>query len=615
MKKVLLWVTAFTLGLASCQKSEVVDDVNAGSNELNFGVYQGKATRAGELMNDDLTQEGVSFPLHAYRGKQTETKTKYFDETLTYGQPETGKWNTSIPRFLPEGSADFLQFYAYYAHNKNTKKGDLAGATYNAIPSDALTTDAYPTLEYIIQKNGTTGTNPSGTDIDLVAASVNDNVGTSITIPFKHILSQINFGVKGYYGAKIKIGNIKINQVLKEGTFSFNPDPTKWGWTGQKTAEDYEYTFAGATNAAASAYTTPGGVENNSKWEDSNGESDNIYILGDGGNGGPGTGADAGKIWYVTAADDATQGSTIADRKTGLSNSLMLMPQSLTEGMDNAFVTFEYTITDLEDNIIIGGNDPEKGQFDLNMKKYTDAYANQWKPNLRYLYIIDFTGYLDGQKLTFDVDVETNPWENYNPDDGNDGIVLLSSTGQPMFKDVKEQITSTTSSDAKNNYTIKGGHVFSNIKWDWSYYTMKDKVFTVAGQTFTVDFSNVIFNENTITVTAPIGFTVSDAGIVGGKTNRTILTFTSIVAATVPDATGAVKDATITAASGIVYGADATWNIASPTNALTAGDYFIIDASAVWLNGWKLIVNAPTGYTLSGKYPKYKITKDAQPVP
>lgn len=608
MKKVLLWVTAFTLGLASCQKSEIVDDVNAGSNELNFGVYQGKATRAGELMNDDLTQEGVSFPLHAYRGKQTETKTKYFDETLTYGQPETGKWNTSIPRFLPEGSADFLQFYAYYAHNKNTKKGDLAGATYNAIPSGALTTDAYPTLEYIIQKNGTTGTNPSGTDIDLVAASVNDNVGTSITIPFKHILSQINFGVKGYYGAKIKIGNIKINQVLKEGTFSFNPDPTKWGWTGQKTAEDYEYTFAGATNAAASAYTTPGGVENNSKWEDSNGESDNIYILGDGGNGGPGTGADAGKIWYVTAADDATQGSTIADRKTGLSNSLMLMPQSLTEGMDNAFVTFEYTITDLEDNIIIGGNDPEKGQFDLNMKKHTDAYANQWKPNLRYVYIIDFTGYLNGQLLSFTVDVETNPWENY--DKPGEGFVYLSSTGQPVFNEVKDAIKKT--GDA---YSVAEGHVFSNITWDWSFYTMTDKVFTAAGQTFTVDFSKVIFNGNKITVKAPIGFTVSNLGVanVGSKT----LTFTSIAAVTKPTTAADVQVSgviPISTAGALYKATDGEWALSAPTATFDAGESFTIDASKVWLNGWEITITIPE-FKQSGKYPKYIMTKNAPTQP
>lgn len=611
MKKVLLWVTAFTLGLASCQKSEIVDDVNAGSNELNFGVYQGKQTRAGELMNDDLTKNGVSFPLHAYKGKQAGEKTLYFNETLTYkGTKPDGKWNTSIPRFLPEGDQFPLQFYAYYAYNKSAGEEVPKGIEYKEIPSDALDTDAYPTLKYTIQKNGT-GTNPSGADVDLVAATVNDNVGTSITIPFKHILSQINFGVKGYYGAKIKIGNIKINKVLKEGTFSFNPDPTKWGWTGQKTAENYEYTFAGAANAATSAYTTPGGV-NDSGWKDTDSESENTYILGDGGNGGPGTKSpNADNIWYVTGPTNATKGSTFTEGKTGLSNSLMLMPQSLEEGMDEAYVTFEYTITDLENNIIIGGDaKPAKGQFDLNMKKYTDAYANQWKPNLRYVYIIDFTGYLNGQLLSFTVDVETNPWENY--DKPGEGIVLLSSTGQPMFKDVKEQITSTTSSDAKNNYTIKGGHVFSNIKWDWSYYTMKDKVFTVAGQTFTVDFSNVIFNGNTITVTAPIGFTITNG--VASETNR-ILTFKSIADATMPDATGAMKDATITAASGIVYGADATWNIAPPTNALTAGDYFIIDASAVWLNGWKLIVNAPTGYTLSGKYPKYKITKDAPPVP
>lgn len=614
MKKVLLWVTAFTLGLASCQKSEVVDDVNAGSNELNFGVYQGKQTRAGELMNDDLEVDGVKFPLHAYKGKQAGAKTLYFNDTLTYeGTRPNGKWKTSIPRFLPEGDQFPLQFYAYYAYNKSAGKEVPEGITYIPIQENDLSkADAYPTLEYAIQKNGITGTNPSGADVDLVAATVNDNVGTSITIPFKHILSQINFGVKGYYGAKIQIKNIVIHQVFNDGTFSFNPDPLVWGWVRSTTTPitlfDYNYTFP--------AFTTPGATGNTGAWTNTNKEEEIRYIFGDGGNWGPGK---IDNIWYITGDGTSIQGSTIdlvPETPTAkLSNSLMLMPQKLTAGTKKAYVTFKYNIRDLDNNYVIGG--PQEGnmvdgQFDLNMGNTTNAYADTWKPNLRYLYIIDFTGYLDGQKLTFDVDVETNPWENYNPDDGNDGIVLLSSTGQPMFKDVKEQITSTTSSDAKNNYTIKGGHVFSNIKWDWSYYTMKDKVFTAAGQTFTVDFSKVIFNGNTITVTAPIGFTITNG--VASETNQT-LTFTSIVAATVPNATGAIKNATITAASGIVYGADATWNIASPNPALDAEEYFIIDASAVWLNGWKLIVNAPTDYTLSGKYPKYKITKDAPPVP
>lgn len=599
MKKVLLWVTAFTLGLASCQKSEVVDDVNAGSNELNFGVYQGKQTRAGELMNDDLTKDGVSFPLHAYRGEQTGKKTKYFDETLTYGQPEKGKWNTSIPRFLPEGSADFLQFYAYYAYNKSANKKNHTDITYEEIPSDALDTDAYPTLKYTIQKNETTGTNPSGADVDLVAATVNDNVGTSITIPFKHILSQINFGVKGYYGAKIQIKDIVIYKVFNDGIFSFNPDPLAWGWkriTTPITLSDYNYTFP--------AFTTPGATGSTGAWTNTNKEEEIRYIFGDGGNWGPGKKAD---IWYVTEENKTIKGEEIVvgspDNKDTprLSNSLMLMPQDLKEGMTEAYVQFKYNIRDLDNNYVIGGpgeSDMIEGKFDLSMGD-KGAYADKWKPNLRYLYIIDFTGYLDGQKLTFDVDVETNPWENY--DKPGEGIVYLSSTGQPVFKDVKDAIKANA-----GNYPVAKGHVFSNIKWDWSSYTMNKDVFDAVDQTFTVDFSEVIFNGNTVTVTAPKGFKVDK--VAGGVPATTKLTFTTLATPTAPETTTAVKDGTISADAGVLY-ANATWTLSAPSISLSSNESFIVDASKVWLNGHELTVTPPADYTLSGTYPKYKIVK------
>lgn len=499
MKKVLLWVTAFTLGLASCQKSEVVDDVNAGSNELNFGVYSGKATRAGELTNKDLYQDKVAFPLHAYKGAQVGEKTKYFSEVLTYSTtPAPGKWNTSIPRFLT-GDAP-LQFYAYYAIGTSAQ-GVLDGATYGE-PSD-LKTSTYPTLKYTIKA--------PDDQVDLVAATVNDHTSTSVTIPFKHILSQVNFGVKGYYGAKIEIKNIVINQVYKDGTFSFNPDPLKWGWVSQATREDYGYKFGNATTAAASSFKTPGiGSGDTDALKEK--ERDYTYIFGDGGKWGPGIGEDT---WYVQEDGNTIQGSKIIDGTTSkLKNSLMLMPQKLTADMTNAYVTFKYRICDLDPNKpgwIVGGADDgaantdlewEDGQFDLHMNDGTNIYyADEWKPNLRYVYIIDFTGFLDGQKLSFDVNVDAQPWENYNKPGDDDGIVLLSSLNGKVFDDNIKQLK------ADGTHSIEKGHLFSDITWNWSTFAMENS-FAVDAK-FTITFTDVKFNGRKITITPPFGFKVS----------------------------------------------------------------------------------------------------------
>lgn len=507
MKKILLGVTAFTLLLTSCQKSEVVDDVNAGKGQLNFGIYQGKASRAGELTNAAFKKDGVNFSIYAYKGKQTEVKELYFHDTLTYKIADSD-WHTNKPRFLADDQKP-LQFYAFYA--PGSVAGNVPGAVY-AAPSN-LSGDTYPTLTYAIQKNASGAlTNPDGADMDLVAASVNDNSSTSIIIPFKHILSQVNFGVKGYYGAQITINNIEIKQVLNDGIFSFAP---AWGWARKSTTKsDYKYTFAGGTNT----FKTPGGVYNSTTklWENLNTEEDIRYILGDGGSWGPGKLSD---IWYVTGDQNATiQGTKIADGTPKLTNALMLMPQELEAGTTNAYVTFNYTIQDLDNKTVIG---PVVGKFDLNMGELGNAYADQWKSNLRYVYIIDFTGYLDGQLLSFTVDVESQPWENYDGTGGT-GIVLLSSLGQPIFAKSIKPLTNGQSCDTLN------GNVFSNIAWDWSSYTMNNTF--AKNQSFTVKFTDVKFNGNTITIKPPFGFTVSDpagkgAGIVDKSTQ--VLTFTS----------------------------------------------------------------------------------------
>lgn len=506
MKKILLGVTAFTLFLASCQQSEVIDDINAGNNQLDFGVYQGKVTKAAELTNDDLNKNGVTFPLYAYKGKQSEAKEFYFEETLTYGILVADKWNTSIPRFLADEKP--LQFYAFYPTTGINAEKDYKYA-------NLATGGSYPTLDYTIQ-----GTDKAaGTEIDLVAAAVNDNTGTKVTIPFRHILSQINFGVKGYYGAQIEISNIEIHQVNSAGTYNFDLEATD-RWTGLKTPADYAYKFGSAADAKNSSFITPGTAATPID------ESGYTYIFGDGGKWGPGSGSPRTDLWYVNKSNDAIQASEITADTSKLKNSLMLMPQPLVAGMSAAYVTFNYTIQDLKDAYVAGSSgNPVMGKFDLNMgtpEAPNPLYDNEWKPNLRYLYIIDFTGYLDGQKLTFDVDVDTQPWENY--DKPGDGVVLLSSSDGAVFANEIHKL------QKGGTHAIKG-HLFSNIIWDWTPYAMTNAF--AANDVFTVTFSSVKFNGNTLTVKAPFGFQVStdaatyaDSAVV--STTNTILTFKAI---------------------------------------------------------------------------------------
>lgn len=519
MKKVLLWVTAFTLGLASCQKSEVVDDVNAGSNELNFGVYQGKATRAGELMNDALQKASTTSPvqLYVYKGTNNAATDKelYFYDVLRY---ENAKWKTDIMRFMPKTGT--LQLYAFHPQTETSGVKDVAYDDTNATKANG-----FPTLTYKIKDT-------QATQVDLVAAAINDNAGKDIVIPLKHILSQVNFGVKGYEGAKIEIRSIKVNKVYNRGSFDFGT----WKWTALDAAtgiqdplvaDHYEYLFDGQTTLPLSTYQTPGET----------GDGDNTYIFGDGGNWGPG---DAATTLYVgkdtddnkIKAKDKEFWTTTKATKQKFSNSLMLMPQLLKDGMTNAFATFEYRISDLGDPVawVVGGPgdaDWIAGKFDLHMGESTinPEYKDEWNTNLRYVYIIDFKGFLDGQKLTFDVDVEMNPWENY--DKPGDGIVLLSSLDGTIFKTTISKLA--VSAESK----IPEGHLFSDITWNWLPYGMTNTF--EEDETFKVKFTKVRFNGNTLTIIPPFGFVVSDgttndATTIGVTKPETVLTFKATAA-------------------------------------------------------------------------------------
>lgn len=574
MKKSLLWIAAFVLVLTSCQESDIIENVDDGTNQLSFAVYQGKATKTGELTNDKLKQTGVKLPLYAYKGVQSGVKTLYFNDTLSYST----KWGTSITRFLTD--KDPLQFYAYYPVKKDSTVYDEA---------NALDAAGFPTLTHSI---GATDADRA----DLIAAKITDHTGTDVVIPMRHILSQVNFGVKGYDDAKIEIRNIVVNNVVRNGIFNFGT----WAWGDHTTPAiaSYDYIFANETTALASQYQTPG----------IKGDGSNTYIFGDGGKGGPGIDA---TTKYVTGTNP---GDTVSgDKYKGeLTNSLILMPQTLLEGMSNAYTTFEYRISDMgtPPAWVVGGprnvvgTDWIVGQFDLNFT-YTDpkggVYSGQWSPNFRYLYLIDFTDYLDGQKLTFDVDVDTQPWENYNQDGSDDGIIYLSSLGEPIFRKYIQKLP------VRDSYIIPEGNVFSNVVWNWSYYTMADSVFTDQGDNFTVDFSKVKFNGNKITVTPPIGFTVNNQGVADAD-NR-ILTFTVRNAAVMPDTKVAVDAGVITTSLSVLY-EDQTWDLEAPNVELNAGESFTVDASNVWLNGSDLTVVPPAGYILSGAYPKYKITKE-----
>lgn len=477
MKKVFLTFATCAFILTSCSQSEITDNLETSSNgQLTFSPAIGKqtATRASELTNAGLETAAVSkengIVLYAYQETSAPgTYSPWFNDKLWYEVPN---WKIESTRFRNTSKSKFISFYP----KTDQLKVDPGFGTVSFITKSIL-----PKFEY----NASTTLSEQ---VDLVASitDVEPNA-TDIVFKMRHILSQVNFGVKGYNGAKISIKCICLKAVNDSGTYVFNPVEAISGtniigrWTPiiPKTPVTYNYDFP--------RYTVPDTAS-----------TGDIYVFGDGGNWGPGT---AETTWYVIDGNTAIQGNAIKNRSDKRSNSLMLIPQDLT----GATVEFTYTIQDKDGAYVAGKeNAPATGVFKLDFKTGDTSgthYLGKWEQNYRYLYIIDFTDFLNDNKLTFKVDVEAYPWENYNkPDDGIVDVPVIGQTTNEAFdtpytgieKDIVWYAATCSRTVPKNSVQL-----ITTETWSWELYTFKG---LDSGQSFNIKFDKVIFNGKEITI-------------------------------------------------------------------------------------------------------------------
>lgn len=458
--------------VVGCHRDELIDD---DKEELRFsptlGLAQTADSRVGELDNNVLHEAsaaGAASPhikIDTYTGKPGSSLNGYFADELGYFSA-ISSWdlNSNTKRFLPNGG---MNLYAYFATN-SIGKGDLTGITYTSA-KDAQ----YPKLAFNVAKDESTQT-------DLIAAKVEGITNSSIHIPLRHILSQINFGVKGLNYNQIVVKNIQIKSVKGSGVFDYNT----LKWVPNASISNYSYHFPDRTAGQ-------GGLGDKYQTQGTDDDSKNSYIFGDGGKFGPGK--DATFLYAQKTLGYATQENTL----TSLNNSLMLLPQPITKNSD-ATVTFDYEITN-QGTVIRSG---------LNSTIKLNAYYD-WEPNMRYVYIFKFD---DPGKITFDVLIE--PWiestGNIETDELN-GVTLFENNVRAM--------------KSGDSYSVPLGALSSDFICDWSLYTL-DNSFTAVDQIFSLSFDNKVSFEGgkSVIIKPPFGFKASTSKL----TAPGIVTFTPI---------------------------------------------------------------------------------------
>lgn len=226
MKKIL-FVALAAATMMSCTENEVIE--NAGNKKVvEFGTAVSSTTRAA--ITDDAALQESGFTVYAYNTGADVAGTgllnKVFMDNLavSYSAPN---WSFTGTYYWP--LSDNIQFFAYAKD---------AGATYAAVA-----TDSYPTITYKINDD------PKLQKDFVVAEAVNQtSSANAVTLKFNHVLTQVNFSVKGDdENLTYKISSLKIEGVANTGTYSYGTDK----WTATGTAGTYPI----ATDASVTGTT------------------------------------------------------------------------------------------------------------------------------------------------------------------------------------------------------------------------------------------------------------------------------------------------------------------------------------------------------------------------
>ena len=222
MKKILLAIAAVAT-ITSCSQNEEFESLGQ-KTEIKIGTIVSKSTRAAEA--DGATLETNGFTLYAFNTgakEMSNVEANGLTDAFINGKSvlhSTGSW------VIPDGPY-------YWPLNENLQ---FFGYSPAAKVSSWATTTQYPSFSYTIQDE----------QEDLLAVSVYDQKKSpsvdkgALTLKFKHILTQINFKLKGKdAGCKYNVTKVELNGVANTGTYTYNASTGEWrSLSGSK---DYIY--------------------------------------------------------------------------------------------------------------------------------------------------------------------------------------------------------------------------------------------------------------------------------------------------------------------------------------------------------------------------------------
>ena len=332
---------AFAAALAfcySCSNDETVaTNDNAASNEISFRPLMNGVTRAADIDAGSGTYglQTLGFTVFANVGS---SETNYFPETVfSYN---AGSYTSGATKYYwpSSGTLDFFA-YQYSQSASNTVTHTALTKAFTVTPSSTAANQTDLVVACI--KGQTKTGNPSG-----------------VTLNFRHAESKITIKLENTSTTTtITVGDVVLGNVYTTGT----------------------YTFSGSTDNAETPTTTDNTVGNNNgsylKYGDWTGQS----TLGT----------------YTQAA--TTTSYTSATAATALTNSMILIPQTLTNAnayasssggaeFNGAYITVALKIQNTANSAYVVGD----GETLVNAM--WPLPATKWLPGHHYTYTVDLAG-------------------------------------------------------------------------------------------------------------------------------------------------------------------------------------------------------------------------------
>ena len=211
MKKILFLAMA-AAAMVSCSQNEEFE--NAGQQaEVKFGTVVKAGTKAAITTNDNFSE----FAVTAYRTTGTmaevaQLSTVFMPNIAVKQNAGKTAWEYTGTYYWP--LTDKIQFFA-------------------TAPAQTLAAGAkYPKFDYTIKE--------VATQEDLVAANLIDKVKNDgeIIFPFQHLLTQVNFTIKGATpDFTYTVSKLVIKGAKDKGTFTFDGTANVGGWNDQVASE------------------------------------------------------------------------------------------------------------------------------------------------------------------------------------------------------------------------------------------------------------------------------------------------------------------------------------------------------------------------------------------